>query len=175
MATLLEIQTETDEYDGTYGEAREFTGDQAVRWCENALGSEYWSMQKEIIRSVFDNEFTAVRACNGPGKTFVASDVVLAFLLNMGPAIVPTTAPRFQQVRDVLWQEIRGKYDVKLAPIMGGIECQQTRLEIAPGWFAVGLSPESGVGLQGLHQANMLIVLDEAPGVRPEIVGRIGG
>ncbi|KKN41985.1 hypothetical protein LCGC14_0717890 [marine sediment metagenome] len=168
--TTADVQTETASYNAIYGKPGEFTGDDAVRWCENALRSEYWSMQREIIRSVFNNEYTAVRACNGPGKTFVASDIALAFLLNMGPAIVPTTAPRFQQVRDVLWQEIRQKYNTHLAPIMGGIECQQTRLEIEPGWFMVGLSPESGVGLQGLHQANMLIVLDEAPGVRPEIV-----
>ena len=127
-------------------------------------------MQEEIIRSVFDNTRTAVRSCNGPGKTFTASDIALAFLLNMTPAIVVTTAPTFRQVRDVLWQEIRGKYETYLAPIMGGIECQQTRLEIAPGWFMVGLSPDSGVALQGLHQANILIIFDEAPGVRPEIV-----
>ena len=111
-----------------------------------------------------------MRSCNSSGKTFIASDIALAFLLNLSPSIVVTTAPTFRQVRDILWQEIRSKYDTYVAPTMSGVECQQTRLEIMPGYFMTGLSPDSGVALQGLHQANILIIFDEAPGVRPEIV-----
>jgi len=171
-ATQAEIQATTDAYEELYatGEDKTFTGDDAVRWGKDTLKSTYWSMQEEIMRSVFDNRLTAVRSCNSVGKTFIASDIALTFLLNMTPSIVATTAPRFQQVRDVLWQEIRTKYELHLANGMNDIECQQTRLEIAPGWFMVGLSPEKGVGLQGLHQVNVLVICDEAPGVRLEIM-----
>jgi len=146
-----------------------FTGEDAVRWCADELGCIHWSKQKEIIRSVFDNRRTAVRSCNSAGKTKVTSDIALAFLYNMAPSIVATTAPTFRQVRDLLWQEIRAQYNTYLADDIG-VDCQQTRLEFEPGWFMVGLSPDSGVALQGLHQANILIIFDEAPGVRPEIV-----
>ncbi len=171
-ATQTELQQTTDAYEELYatGEGKTFTGDDAVRWGRDTLKSVYWSKQEEIMRSVFDNRLTIVSSCNAVGKTFIASDIALAFSLNMTPSIVPTTAPRFQQVRDVLWQEIRTKYELHLADDMNGIECQQTRLEIAPGWFMVGLSPEKGVGLQGLHQVNMLVICDEAPGIRLEIM-----
>jgi hypothetical protein len=170
MTAAVELSPNTLVYNSIYGEPGDFDGDKAVRWGQKALHSVYWSKQEEIIRSVFDNKKTAVRSCNGPGKTYTASDIALCFLLNMTPAIVVTTAPTFRQVKDVLWQEIRSKFDTYLAPELPGIECQQTRLEILPGWFMTGLSPDSGVALQGLHQANILIIFDEAPGVRPEIV-----
>jgi len=172
MTAALDIQAATAEYNSIYGSGpnREFIGVDAVRWGKNALGSTYWSKQEEIIESVFDNRKTVVRSCNGPGKTFVASDIALCFLLNMSPAIVITTAPTFKQVKDVLWAEIRTKYDESLAAGMRGIECHQTRLEVAPGWFMLGISPDQAVNLQGFHQTNVLIILDEAPGVKPEIV-----
>ncbi len=169
MTVAMDLATLTAEYNDMYGAPGEFTGEQAVKWGRNALGSVYWSKQEEIIKSVFDNPRTAVRSCNSSGKTFVASDIALAFLHNMSPSIVVTTAPTFRQVKDVLWQEIRTKYNERLAPITG-IECQQTRLEFMPGYFMTGLSPDSGVALQGLHQSNILIIFDEAPGVRPDIV-----
>ena len=37
-------------------------------------------------------------------------------------------------------------------------------------WFAVGLSPKESVNFQGFHSPNILIVYDESPGVRHEIV-----
>ncbi len=171
-ATQTELQQTTDAYEELYatGEGKAFTGDDAVRWGRDTLKSTYWSKQEEIIRSTFDNRKTVVRSCNSAGKTYVASDIALAFLLNMAPAKVITTAPTFRQVRDVLWAEIRTKYNKYLADEMNGIECQQTRLELAPGWFMLGTSPDQGVSFQGFHQANVLILFDEAPGVKNEVV-----
>jgi len=169
---MTTLEQKIAEYEEAYctGEGNVMTGDDAVRWGENVLHSTYWSGQKEIIRSVFDNRQTVVRSCNASGKTYVLSDIVLAFLLNMSPSIVVTTAPTFKQVKDVLWAQIREKWDKHLIELMGGLQCLQTRLEIAPGHFAIGISPDKGVSFQGFHSKNVLIAFDEAPGVKPEIV-----
>ena len=155
------LQLYTDRYgDGTNGGA--------VRFCEEMLGAIYWSKQIEIIDSVFTNEKTVVKACHNSSKTYTAADIILAFLLLCYPAKVITTAPTWDQVRDLLWSEIRRRWDKYLADLMPGVECHQMRLEIDPDWYAVGLSPKETVSLTGHHQLNVLVVFDEAPGVSLE-------
>lgn len=165
------IEEKTIAYESAYctGPGSTHTGDDAIRWCQDVLHSVFWSTQKEIIRSVYEHRQTVVRSCNASGKTFVVSDIAIDFLVNMSPCIVVTTAPTFTQVRDVLWAEIRAKWNEYLYEPTG-VECLQTRLEIAPGYFMVGLSPDKGVNFQGFHQVNVLVLFDEAPGVKPDIV-----
>jgi hypothetical protein len=155
-------------YTGRYGDGS--NGDGAVLWCQEVLGSFLWSKQREIVKSVFENRKTAVRSCHSSGKTFVAADIVLAFMCLCYPAKVITTAPTFHQVYNLLWSEIRTKYSEHLVDEMGGIQCLRARLEFAPDWFAVGISPRESVSFQGFHQDNILVVFDEAPGVDPDIV-----
>lgn len=144
--------------------------DNPVGFCEDWLGSHFWSKQREIVESVFLNTKTAVRSCHSSGKTFTAADVVLAFLILCAPAKVITTAPTWAQVNDLLWSEIRTKFKYKLADALPEINILKTRLELDDDWFALGLSPKEAINFQGFHQQNILIVFDEAPGVKPEIV-----
>jgi hypothetical protein len=164
----MTVDEALDLYTGRYGDGGD--GDGAVLWCQEILESFLWSKQREIVKSVFENRKTAVRSCHSSGKTFVASDIILAFMCLCYPAKVVTTAPTFHQVHNLLWSEIRSKYNLHLAAKMDGIECLQTRLEFEPDWFAVGISPRESVSFQGFHQDNILIVFDEAPGVDPDIV-----
>jgi hypothetical protein len=50
----------------------------------------------------------------------------------------------------------------------------KTRLDLGPNRYAIGLSTNEGVRFQGWH-GKILIVIDEAPGVRPEIYEAIEG
>lgn len=47
---------------------------------------------------------------------------------------------------------------------------QSTRLVVNDAWFAVGLSPKDSQNFQGYHSRNVLIVVDECPGVRKELI-----
>jgi len=51
----------------------------------------------------------------------------------------------------------------------------QTQLTIAPGNYALGLSTDDSTRFQGFHPGKVLIVLDEAPGVRGEIYEAVEG
>ena len=114
-----------------------------------------------------DHSRVAVKSGNGLGKGFAAAAAILWFLCCHEPAIVLSTAPTFRQVRHVLWREVhriyhRARYD------LGGT-LLDTRLELAEGRFALGLSADSGDEFQGFHSPNMLIVVDEAEGVEEPI------
>lgn len=141
-----------------------------VEWAEKVLGVFLWSKQKEILESVFQNRRTAVRSGNAIGKTFDAALCTLAFLHLRRPSKVITTAPTWYQVKNLLWSEINHLFKTKLQPKEHPGTILQTRLQVRDDWFAVGISPRETVNFQGFHQKHILVILDEAPGVRNDIV-----
>jgi hypothetical protein len=143
--------------------------DDPVSWASDILGVSLWSMQRDILESVFTNRKIVVRSCNSAGKTFVAAVAVLAFLYLRYPSKVITTAPTWYQVQDLLWSEINALFKQRLQDRVPG-RVLTTKLDIEDDWFAVGLSPKEAVNFQGYHQENVLVVFDEAPGVRQDVV-----
>ena len=138
-------------------------------WVLEMLGVFLWSIQWQIFDSVFAHRKTVVRSCHGSGKTFVAAVIVLAFLFTRAPCKVITTAPTWYQVRDILWSIINRLYKRSLMDRFPG-RPQATRLVVDDAWFAVGLSPKDAHNFQGYHSRNVLIVMDECPGVRKELI-----
>lgn len=135
-----------------------------VFFSDHALGVHLWSMQREIARSVWKNKRTAVKACNGPGKTYSAAAIALAFL-HLPDSRVITTATTWPQVRDQLWVEIARQHRRARYPLGGDLTT--VRLDMGDGRFAAGLStkPEHVESFGGHHSRNILFVIDEASGV----------
>ena len=113
---------------------------------------------------------TAVKACHGSGKTFTAAEIVLWWVYTGGIAL--TTAPTWKQVEKVLWGEIHTAHAGARFPLGGSLN--QTELKLGPQCYALGISTDQGVNFQGFH-GRILIVLDEAPGIRPDIYDAIRG
>jgi hypothetical protein len=145
--------------------------DDPTRFAEVFLGDAVWSKQREILQSVAQHSRTAVKACHASGKTFTAAEAVLWWITCQKDAIAVTTAPTWTQVERLLWGEIRHAVSrSKIKYPKPGI----SSLELGPGRYAIGLSTNEGVRFQGFH-GNILIVLDEAPGVLPGIYEAIEG
>lgn len=142
---------------------------------DHILGCAHWSKQDQITESVFRNQRTTVPSCHGAGKSYTAARVALAFLYAHPNSIVATTAPTFRQVENVIWRELRGA--VATAKVQLGGDLFKTRLEIDPNWYALGLSSEKPDRLQGFHakSGHMLVIVDEAAGVKAEILMAIEG
>lgn len=142
-----------------------------VRWIYDLLGVTLWSKQQEVVNSTFFKPKTAVRSCHAAGKTFVAACIVLAFMFLRGPCKIITTAPTYYQVVDLLWSEIRHLYQQSLQERWGfPWEILVAKLELRPDWFAKGISPKETINFQGYHQKYVLVVGDESPGIRKEVI-----
>ena len=153
--------------------ALEWIQREPVEFIESVLGFEPWSKQREIIESVRDNPRTAVRSCHGSGKTAVAARIVLWFLAAYPRSRVISTAPTWTQVRDLLWAELhRG---VARAPAGFYPSPDLTRLSFSPEHFAVGISTDQPERMQGHHAEHLLLVCDEASGVREEVYAAAEG
>lgn len=131
-----------------------------------------WSKQEEVLWSVRKNKRTAVRSGNTVGKSFIAADVVQDWMFTKGPqAKVITTASSWKQVEDILWKEIRtavvnSKWPIKTKPL-------NTSWNFSDEWFAIGISTDTPVNMQGFHSPHLLVLIDEGSGIKPEIAEMI--
>lgn len=145
--------------------------DDPVGWITDVTGDHVWSKQAEICRSVVENKYTAVKACHGPGKSFIAARIGCWWLNThkLGDAFLVTSAPSWPQVQAILWREIRRAHRTGNLPGRITLECQ---------WhMGEGKSDEELIGMgrkpadynehafQGLHSRFILIILDEACGI----------
>src|SRR5690625_1037360 len=83
--------------------------DDPVLWAQERLGITLWSMQQDIAYSVRDNKSTAVKACHGSGKSFLAA-VLIAWWIDVQPigdAFLFTTAPSDEYISVVMCIELR--------------------------------------------------------------------
>jgi hypothetical protein len=101
----------------------------------------------------------------------VGAVAVLWFVTRYRDGIVVTTAPTWTQVEKLLWGEIhRAVQSSRIAfPALN-----KTELRIGPANYALGLSTNEGIRFQGFH-GHILIIVDEAPGVKADIWDAIEG
>ncbi len=136
-----------------------------VGWCERVLGFRGWSMQDRVLESIRDNRRTAVKGCHAPGKTKLAASAALWFLAAHPRSLVITTATTQRQVKGVMWREIHQAYGNARMPLGG--EISETRLQLAPDWWAWGFTADEydPTRFQGFHGPHVLVIVDEAAGV----------
>jgi len=85
------------------------------------------------------------------------------------------TAPSNRQLRDILWAEVEKAY--KIAPdIIGGHKTLQ-RLEMGADHFLEAFKSEDYdiSAFAGFHSANIMIIMDEASGIKKDIWTATGG
>jgi hypothetical protein len=144
-----------------------------IWFVENILKNKLWDKEKEILLSIRDNTTTAVRSCHASGKSYTAARIVVWWLLANENSVVITTAPTFRQVKEILWREIRG---CVLGKGLFDPKCVlETAINISSNWFALGLSSDRSDQFQGFHSPHLLVIVDEASGVSPEIYEAIDG
>ncbi len=144
-----------------------------VWFIRRLLREDPWSGQKEIARAVFQQRQVAVKACHSSGKTRIAAATALAFFYAYPGCKILTTAPTWLQVERLLWGELAALH--QRLPRDLRVTLNQSELRAGPDWWALGLSTDEAVRFQGHHARKMLVILDEAPGVRPEIYEALQG
>lgn len=129
------------------------------------VGVDLWQKQIEIAESVRDHRRTAVKSCHASGKSFLAARIVIWFLHAYPFSVVLTTAPTFNQVRNILWRNVGAAYLRSKKPLLG--KPLQTEINIDPDWYALGFKAEDTASdrFQGFHAEHALVVIDEAAGV----------
>lgn len=134
--------------------------------------------QIEALRAVQEGDRVAVRSGHGVGKSAYVAWLTLWWLLTHFPAKVAITANRADQLRDVVWAEIRLWYR-ELNPALANlleIGTDRVHWRAAPEeCFAVARTArkENPEAFQGFHSKWMLFIADESSGI-DDIVFEVG-
>jgi len=142
-----------------------------VHFTADMLRSSLWRKQRDIMRAAATKPLVAVKACHASGKTFQAARLALWWLLRFPEGKVINTAPSWRQVK-LMWDEIR------LARKQSRIafpSAKSTELRLSEANYIQGISTNEAVKFQGIHGRNILIIADEAPGIRSDIWDAIEG
>jgi len=165
-----------------------------IRWAEAALGIDPRSLRWSQYGGAYDahvwdgdvdplvrvcealvrGEWVGVESGSGTGKTFLAAILALWFLEVFPGSRVTTVATNEKQLHAALWKEI-GLFWPRFVRRRPQADLVQLKLRMDPphdAWLLSGMS--AGVGAreasatkaQGLHAERMLIIVEEAPGVK---------
>jgi phage terminase large subunit len=160
----METQTAERETRQVMAELYKSCRQDPVFFVEWALGHMTWSKQREILRSVRDNERTAVRASHGVSKTFAAAEAAIWFLNCIPNSKVITTAPTWTQMAKLLWSEIGADYARSRIELEG--ECLMTEIKTdEKDHYAIGFSTDTPARAEGWHAPSILFIFDEAKGI----------
>lgn len=123
----------------------------------------------QILRCAAEGTWVGVESATGTGKTFLGALIVFWFLECFENSLVITTAPKQEQLSLHIWKEIG-----RLFPLFGMGELTHLKLRISsPGdermavGFVAGIKAdeESSTRAQGFHAENLLIIMEETPGI----------
>lgn len=115
-----------------------------------------------------------IEAGHTVGKTKLSSGLVNHFFDCFAPSIIYTFAPSREQIRDLLWKEI--KTDRRGKGLPGRI--YELRLRISDNHFAKGTATNNAGGtgttrIHGQHGEYLMFVLDEAEGIPDFVWGAV--
>ena len=132
----------------------------------DVLGVTPTDYQVEIAQSVVHNRVTTVASCNSAGKTGITGCIVPWYLLSYSESIVVTTAPKWQQVKDLLWREINTRWEKAKYPLSSN-KPNVVSWDLSSNWFAVGVASKDPSKIQGYHadSGHLLVIIDEAAAV----------
>lgn len=130
--------------------------------------------QAEALKLIGKHNRIAIRSGHGVGKTAFLSWITLWFLTTRRPCKIPITANSQDQLRDIVWPEIKkwaGRLPTELRTQIDSTS-EKIFLDAGPSeCFAVArtASKDRPEALQGFHEDNLLFVLEEASGIPDEV------
>lgn len=139
--------------------------DSVEAFAQEVLGVTLWEKQVEVLSDPAPR--VVCRSGHGVGKTF-AMGVLAVWWLYAKHGLVITTGPTKEQVEDVLWRQIHLLLRNAKLPLPYD-QLGLTELRINPTWYAVGITTDKPEAFQGRHDPNLLVIVDEAPGVEEHI------
>jgi phage terminase large subunit len=132
--------------------------------------------QKRVAAHLPNRRRLVVPAANGVGKTYLAADLIVSFLLDNPHAAVILTAPTNRQVCELLWPHVTERLlHVGLADQDWIIPTKNPHWEGGDGDSIIGFATNTPMRMQGFHAEHLLVVCDEASGMPTLMVQALEG
>lgn len=152
-------------------------------WAKYMLGMDLWSKQREIALDLMTHKSVAVKAGHGVGKSLLVSLLICHWIDTRYPnAFVASTAPSTAQIGGIVWREVRKHYaniakrykegiiDHELPGYITADNQWKTSDGVILGFGRKPPDNKEDDAMQGLHDAYVLAVGDEAVGLTEEMI-----
>lgn len=158
-----------------------------LEYARQVHGFEPWQGegddQKDLYLAACNGHQTIASTANAVGKTTSMAMAAIRNFVAYHPDIrIINTAPTWHQVVGVFWPEIH-KFVTEANIRTGGVFSKlfgnplqhEWKSLMSPSCYMTGLSPHSAEALQGRHEKNIKIYIDEGVGVRDDIYTGVEG
>lgn len=158
------------------------TSQDIFKFCRALNFTPTWQQEEllEAVQRAADGtgpHWIACRSGKGPGKTTASAVVGLwwPFRHHMGLSII--TAPSMKQCTDVWMKEARAHVERATPIIRKIIKPYRTRVEMygKADWGAKCITATREENIQGTHDPNMAVIVEEASGVSTDIITAMKG
>lgn len=135
----------------------------------------YWRRQREIARSVCEYWQTFAYTGNMTGKDYLVGGLIPWWLYTRPNSLVIVTGPSQTLLGTVTWKEVRRACDNAVIPLGAKVSLgaksspQVCAVNARTGWQALGYSTTSVERASGQHNANLLVIVEEASGVEDDV------
>lgn len=167
--------------------------DDPVSFGQEVLGATYWDAQVSTLNALARKRRVSIRGPRKSSKTHTAAHAVLWFI-STAPSRVVTIGPSGKQVREQLWARIASEKAASREPLPG--ECHTVDWRVAPDWYGIGMATDEPDNVRGFHadidpadlvkgavkraaserpRRRLLIIIDEANGIRADILDALQG
>ncbi|NJJ37835.1 DEAD/DEAH box helicase family protein [Paenibacillus apii] len=150
--------------------------DEPAAFGEDMLGFDPDEWQRQAMADIARHPRVTIRSGQGVGKTAFEAVIVVWFLCTRPYPKVICTAPTKQQLHDVLWAEV-AKW-LERSMVKNLLKWTKTKVYMIgheQRWFATARTATKPENMQGFHEEHMLFIVDEASGVKDEIMEAIFG
>ncbi|BFH66240.1 hypothetical protein J27TS7_10860 [Paenibacillus dendritiformis] len=150
--------------------------DDPVAFAEDMLEFDPDDWQRAAMADVAIHPRVSIRSGQGVGKTAFEAALIIWFLCCRPNPKVVCTAPTRQQLHDVLWAEV-AKW-LERSMVKNLLKWTKTKVYMVgheQRWFATARTATKPENMQGFHEDYMLFIVDEASGVKDDIMEAILG
>jgi hypothetical protein len=135
-----------------------------------ADGRSFWWRQRELAEAVVQYRTVVCYSGNMVGKDFAIARLVWWWLYTRPGSLVIVTGVSQTLLGSVTWKEIRqARPKLSRARLSRGIKASPQQVDLGDGWQALGFSTTSIERASGQHNPHLLVIIDEASGVEPDI------
>lgn len=138
--------------------------DKPQAYFAEVLKSLITNKQNEICEKLLLPPYKVIAvSANNVGKSYLAGGLVNWFYDSFDPGVCISTAPRKQDVEDVLWKEVRTQRKTRWD--FPGDKAPE--LFDRPDHYAKGYTGSNAEAFHGRHDERLLFIIDEATAVKP--------
>jgi hypothetical protein len=150
--------------------------------------------QFEMLKAIQDNNYISIKSSNSCGKTFLCGGIVLWYFWTRieddirDNTIIVIAAPKFDQVRNGIYADFKTNLSiandnltklfgtpVKLFPKAPSEDQNRAAYYYNEKSFVIGLSTDNQNAIAGKHGENVLVIFDEAQGIKDDVYSGFKG